>query len=122
MSQTVIARLDDAQTESLTALSSAKTPEAIEDVRVALFGRKGVFTAISKTMKDLQPEERPIVGKALKDFKATMQSALDDASLKISNSEDENPADSIDITLNLLPLNFANRSQLIKDLFFDRIT
>ena len=34
----------------------------LNDVRVAVLGKKGELTAVLKSMKDVSPEERPLVG------------------------------------------------------------
>ena len=35
------------------------TPEALDEIKVAILGKKGELTQILKGMKDLTPEERP---------------------------------------------------------------
>ena len=43
-------------------IAESGNQEALEEIRVAILGKKGELTQILKGMKDLSPEERPKVG------------------------------------------------------------
>ena len=47
---------------ALAEISNSKTLQELENVRVKYLGKKGELTAVLKGMKDLSPEERPVIG------------------------------------------------------------
>ena len=46
---------------ALAEISNSKTLQELENVRVKYLGKKGELTAVLKGMKDLSPEERPVI-------------------------------------------------------------
>ena len=55
-------KLQKIREEAMRQLEDAKELNALNDVRVAFLGKKGELTAVLKGMKDVSPEERPMVG------------------------------------------------------------
>ncbi|MBQ1491109.1 MAG: phenylalanine--tRNA ligase subunit alpha, partial [Blautia sp.] len=43
-------------------IEQAEGPDRLNEARIAFLGKKGELTAILKSMKDVAPEERPMVG------------------------------------------------------------
>ena len=58
-------------------LSETKTARDLDAVRVKFLGKKGELTAILKGMKNVAPEERPIIGQLVNDVRAAVETALD---------------------------------------------
>jgi phenylalanyl-tRNA synthetase alpha chain len=56
------ARLEKLQQDALVALRDAADEKNLQDVRVRFLGKKGELTDLMKGMRDLSPEERPVVG------------------------------------------------------------
>jgi phenylalanyl-tRNA synthetase alpha chain len=63
--------------DALARIEAADTPEALEEVRVEVLGRKGKLAEISKAMGKLPPAERAETGKQLNLFKQKMETELE---------------------------------------------
>jgi len=55
-------RLEILQQSALSALRDAADEKGLQDVRVRFLGKKGELTEVMKGMRDLSPEDRPVVG------------------------------------------------------------
>ncbi|PLX94296.1 MAG: phenylalanine--tRNA ligase subunit alpha [Desulfuromonas sp.] len=55
-------RLEKLQHDALAALRDAADEKALQDARVRFLGKKGELTEVMKGMRDLAPEDRPVVG------------------------------------------------------------
>lgn len=75
--------------------------QEIEDIRVKYLGKKGEFTEISKSMKDLTPEERPTFGQIINETKNKIASIIDNKIVEIKEKEREKQLknETLDITL-----------------------
>jgi phenylalanyl-tRNA synthetase alpha chain len=69
--------LEQLSSGALARIEGAATPEALEQVRVEVLGRKGVLSQISKDMGKLSPEERSNLGKLLNATKQKLESAFE---------------------------------------------
>ena len=63
--------------DALERIGAAATPEALEEVRIEVLGRKGKLAEISKNMGKLSPAERAETGKQLNLFKQRIESELE---------------------------------------------
>lgn len=63
--------------DALRRIEAAATPEALEEVRIEVLGRKGKLAEISKGMGKLSPAERAETGKQLNLFKQRIESELE---------------------------------------------
>jgi len=61
-------------------VDAANTPEALEEVRVEILGRKGALAQISKEMGKLSPAERAETGKNLNLFKQDIETKIENRS------------------------------------------
>lgn len=82
-------------------ISECGSLEELEKIRVNYLGKKGEFTEISKKMKDLSSDERPIIGKIINEAKANISTMLDDKSsfLKEKKLNEQILKEKIDISL-----------------------
>lgn len=69
-------QLQAIQQRAIERLEQAKETQAVEDIRIKYLGKKGNVTQVLKGMKDLSPEERPIVGKLANDVRDTIQAKI----------------------------------------------
>ena len=72
-------RLQKIREEAVARIQASKSPEALNDVRVSVLGKKGELTALLKSMKDVAPEERPAFGQLVNDTRAEIERVLEDA-------------------------------------------
>ncbi len=95
-------------------INQVKTSAQIEELKVKYLGRKGPIQDLMKSLKDADPQERPVLGKSINDLKVLISEQLSDkVELLVEDEEAKQIADEkIDITL---PgrRRFAGRKHLI---------
>ncbi len=69
--------LETVRQEAQAALEVANTKDALEAVRVEYLGRKGRITGMMRGLKDVSPEERPLVGALANEIQEVLGQALD---------------------------------------------
>lgn len=69
------------------AIKEAKELSKLNDVRVNFLGKKGELTAVLKSMKDVKPEERPIVGQLVNETRQSIERLLDETKAKLEAAE-----------------------------------
>jgi len=68
--------LEHLSTRALADIAAADTPDALEALRVALFGKQGSVTAQMKTLGALPPDQRKAAGEAINRMRDTLGDAL----------------------------------------------
>jgi phenylalanyl-tRNA synthetase alpha chain len=93
--------LEHLSTTALADIAAAETPEALESLRVALFGKSGSVSALMKSLGALPADQRKAAGEAinrvrdgLSDALAARKAAIDDAVLTVRLA-----SETIDVTL-----------------------
>jgi phenylalanyl-tRNA synthetase alpha chain len=71
------------ESELTTAISSAKSINEVEAVRLKFLGREGLIPALMKSLKDISAEEKRVVGPALNQLRETATSILQEAKIRI---------------------------------------
>ena len=69
--------VDDIRAEALSAVDSASDPATLDDVRVRYLGRKGRLTLLVRSLRSLDPSERPAAGARINAAKETVSQAID---------------------------------------------
>jgi phenylalanyl-tRNA synthetase alpha chain len=82
-------------------LSKAAESAHIEELRVAVLGRKGELTALLKGMGKLSPEERPAVGQKVNALRQEIEGWLDEKSQELAAKERQArlDAETLDISI-----------------------
>ena len=82
-------------------LAQADSLEELEQLRIALLGKKGSLTAAMKGMGRLAPEERPVIGKLANEVRASVEAgiAAQRAVLEEAQLQARIAADTVDVTL-----------------------
>lgn len=93
--------LEELKTKALSEIDKAKDNEALNNIRVALLGKKGELTAILKGMKDVKPEDRPAVGKLVNETREAIEEKLTAARKSFEEAElaMKLKSEKIDVTL-----------------------
>lgn len=73
------------QTQS--SIESAASLQELEEIRVSLLGKKGELTEISKGMKTLSPEERPVIGQLVNETREFISQILDEKNNQLKEKE-----------------------------------
>ena len=68
-------------------LEKIEQGQALEALKVKIFGKKGQLTELMRGMGALSKEERPVVGKMVNDARATLEELLDRQMAKIAAKE-----------------------------------
>jgi phenylalanyl-tRNA synthetase alpha chain len=93
--------LEAVRHEAQAALRSADTKELLEAVRIEYLGRKGRITGMMRGLKDVSPEERPLVGALANEIQEALAQELEsrlDVYLKAEIAE-KLKAETIDVTM-----------------------
>ena len=87
--------------EALKQIAASGDLGALNDIRVAYLGKKGVITAAMKGMKDIPAEERPAFGQMVNEARGKVETALEEARLRLAAEarEQQLKAEVIDVTL-----------------------
>ena len=117
--------LEAIRAHALERLQNAEDLTALEEARVQLLGKKGELTAILKTMGQLSPEERPVMGQMANEVRAAIEEKLAarGAALKAAMAEQKLKMETIDVTLPGKPVREGHRHPLnlvldeIKEIF-----
>jgi phenylalanyl-tRNA synthetase alpha chain len=89
------------QATALEAIAQTQTLEALEQLRVNYFGKKGEISKILGGMGKLPPEERPAIGAAANVVKDAIQAQLDrvKTELQTAQIQAQLSAETIDVTM-----------------------
>ena len=70
--------LEKIKQEAERRIAESGTPEALDEIKVSVLGKKGELTQILKGMKDLSPEERPKVGQLVNEVRAQIEEKMNE--------------------------------------------
>ncbi|NLE76117.1 MAG: phenylalanine--tRNA ligase subunit alpha [Chloroflexi bacterium] len=93
--------LDRLKEAALAGLESLSSVEALEEWRVAFFGKKGEMTTALKRIGSLPPDDRPAYGQASNEVKLALQAAYEAklAAVQAAELESRLRARAVDVTL-----------------------
>ena len=94
-------KLQKIREEAVRQIEEAKELDALNDVRVSVLGKKGELTAVLKGMKDVKPEDRPMVDQLLNETREAIERTLEETKKKLESAELEHRLEKevIDVTL-----------------------
>ena len=94
-------KLQSIKEKALAQISAAEHLEGLNDVRVAILGKKGELTSVLKSMKEVAPEDRPKVGQMVNEARAEIEKVLEEkkAAFEKKLREEKMKAETIDVTL-----------------------
>ncbi len=93
----MVERLRELGEEARQAFAGVRDERELEDVRVRYLGRKSELNLMSRGLKDLPPEERRAVGKAVNELKTELSALLDEAREGLASASET--ASGLDVTL-----------------------
>lgn len=93
--------LESLKTKAQKALQAADSQDALEAVRVEYLGRKGQITALMRSLKDVPPEDRPVVGALANEIQEELGAAIEErlAGFRQAGISRKLQAETIDITM-----------------------
>lgn len=94
-------KINELVQETLIKIETALSKKDILDIKVAVLGKNGTLTSFMKNLKDLAPEERPLVGKYVNEARVKIENAYNEKFEALAKKELEEKLESekIDITI-----------------------
>ena len=94
-------RLEAIKAEALAKIERATDMDNLNEIKVAMLGKKGELTAVLKSMKDVAPEDRPKVGQMVNEARAVIEERLLEEQRKIGRQlrTEKMRRETIDVTL-----------------------
>lgn len=88
-------------TEAITDIEQANDLKSLDHLRVHYLGKKGKLTEFLKTLGQLPPEERPLVGQQVNAAKERIQTLIEQQHQKLQQAQiaKELAAETLDVTL-----------------------
>mgnify|MGYP000019863612 CR=1 FL=1 len=87
------------QSEALAQIANANDERSLEDVRVAVLGKKGTLTLAAAGMKDVPKEEKAEVGQLLNAARSAITSAFEAKQASLQDIADRAALAGVDVTL-----------------------
>ena len=87
--------------QALAQINASEEMDKLNEIRVAFLGKKGELTSVLKSMKDVDPEDRPKVGQLVNEARAAIEGKLDEKKTAIAKKarELQIQSETIDVTL-----------------------
>lgn len=76
-------KLQKIKEDARRQISESKDLSTLNDVRIAILGKKGALTALLKSMKDVSPEDRPLVGQLVNETRESIEQMLEETKAKL---------------------------------------
>ena len=94
-------KLETIKKQAKERIEEIKDLQALNELKVKILGKKGELTEILRVMKDLSPEERPIIGSLVNTVRDEIEGTIKSAEelLKQKELEEKLNKEKIDITL-----------------------
>ncbi len=94
-----VSELEQIKTEALQMAAEAQDAETVEAVRVKYLSRKGLLQEIMKGLKNVDPSERPLVGKMANELKNELTTLLKKSQEGVSQTAADQDKASFDTSL-----------------------
>lgn len=95
------AKLEELKETAGSAIDASQDLETVEKLRVKLLGKKGKLTELLKMMRDLDPSERPVVGKLANQVRDELTNKISTKKEELAEValEEQLKEETIDVTL-----------------------
>lgn len=94
-------QLEKIKEEALRKIEAADALDTLNDIRITCLGKKGELTSVLKSLKEVEPAERPRIGQMVNDTRTLIETRLEEAKTILSRRarEDQLKKEVIDVTL-----------------------
>ena len=94
-------RLDAIVAKAMENMQKVQSPDALNEIRVGILGKKGELKEVMKSMKDVAPEDRPKVGQLVNEARDQIEEKLAEIKDRIEKEQIERrlATETIDVTL-----------------------
>lgn len=83
----LVAELAELSDDALAATDAATDSEALASVELRFLGKKSRISELKATLRDLDPEDRKVVGRALNETRGGIESAIEAAAVTFAEAE-----------------------------------
>ena len=80
-------KLQKIREEAMHRIEESKDLNKLNEARVAILGKKGELSAVLKGIKDVSPEDRPLVGQLVNETRAGIERMLEETKAKLEAAE-----------------------------------
>lgn len=86
---------------AVAQINESQGMDRLNDIRVSFLGKKGELTSVLKSMKEVAPEDRPLVGQLVNDARAEIETLLEEKKTAFAKKlrEEQIKGETIDVTL-----------------------
>lgn len=93
--------IDELREQFLQQLTQVKTSQDLENVRVKFLGKKGPVQQLMQMLRDVSPDQRPLIGKQINDLKEFMTAQTEQLEGELTAREEKQQLahETIDVTL-----------------------
>jgi phenylalanyl-tRNA synthetase alpha chain len=94
-------KLEAIKADAVAKIQAAENLDVLNDIRVAVLGKKGALTEVLKGMKNVAPEDRPKVGQMVNDARSSIEGVMEEVKQKLAAKarEAQLAKEVIDVTL-----------------------
>ena len=80
-------RLEKIRQQAVQHMDEAKSADALNEIRVAVLGKKGELKDLMKGLKDVAPEDRPRVGQMVNEARDLIEAKLDEVRKRLEKEK-----------------------------------
>lgn len=94
-------KLEQIKLEALKQVEAVQDAKSLNDIKVSVLGKQGQLTAILRGMRDVAPEDRPVIGALVNDTRDAIEGAIKAKEEEFANAELEKKLknEQIDVSL-----------------------
>lgn len=94
----MLEKIEDIKKQLVDELKLINTPDQLEQFRIKYLARKGIFAELFESLKSVDANQKPLIGKALNELKNFAQNLFDQTKEKIIQSKKQ-VAEDLDLSL-----------------------
>lgn len=104
-------KLENIKKEAMRQMKESDSLEKLNEVRVAFLGKKGELTTVLKSMKEIDPQDRPAFGQLVNETRSKIEDFLEETRKQMENKvrEEKLKKEVIDVTLPAKKINIGHR-------------
>ena len=104
-------RLQQIREDAIAKIQASEDLDKLNEIKVAVLGKKGALTEVLKGMKDVAAEERPKVGQMVNETRGIIEDKFEEVRTKLAAADRESKlkAEVIDVTLPAKKNNVGHR-------------
>ena len=104
-------RLQQIREDAIAKIQASEDLDKLNEIKVAVLGKKGALTEVLKGMKDVAAEERPKVGQMVNETRGIIEDRIEEVRTKLAAAARESKlkAEVIDVTLPAKKNNVGHR-------------